>query len=58
MFWADGSKTVVKCQEGDEFSKEVGLAMAFIKKLSGNKGNYYNKLRKAIKNAEVQNKND
>ena len=26
VIWADGSKTVVKCQEGDVFDKEKGLA--------------------------------
>ena len=52
VFWADGSKTVVRCQKGDVFSKEVGLAMAYMKKISGNKGNYYNKFKKAIKNSE------
>ena len=40
VFWNDGTKTVVKCQEGDEFSKEIGLAMAICKKHYGNKGNY------------------
>lgn len=33
-------KTVVKCQEGDEFDPEKGLAMAIVKKAYGNKGNY------------------
>ena len=34
VFWNDGSKTVVKCQEGDIFDPEKGLAMAIsMKKL-------------------------
>lgn len=41
VFWSDGTKTVVKCQEGDIFDKEKGLAMAISKKSFGNKGNYY-----------------
>ena len=40
MLWDDGTKTVVKCQKGDEYSKELGLAMAISKKFLGNKGNY------------------
>lgn len=42
VFWADGTKTVVKCQPGDKWSKEVGLAMAIVKKTYGNSGNYNN----------------
>lgn len=40
VYWTDGTKTVVKCQEGDEYRKETGLAMAIAKKHLGNKGNY------------------
>ena len=46
VFWEDGTKTVVKCQDGDEFDPEKGLAMAIVKKAYGNKGNYCNKLKK------------
>lgn len=44
VFWADGTKTVVKCQrqDGDTYSKETGLAMAIVKKACGNKSNYNN----------------
>ena len=41
VFWSDDTKTVVKCQEGDIFDKEKGLAMAISKKFFGNKGSYY-----------------
>ncbi len=41
VFWLDGSKTVVKAQNGEPFDKEKGLAMAICKKLSGNRGAYY-----------------
>ena len=40
VFWADGTKTVVKCQDGDDYSEEVGLAMCIIKKVFGNKSKY------------------
>ena len=46
VFWDDGTKTVVKCQDGDEFDPEKGLAMAIAKKAYGNKGSYCNKLKK------------
>lgn len=46
VFWADGTKTVVKCQDGDQYDNEVGLAMAIAKKALGNKGNYCNVFKK------------
>ena len=49
VYWNDGTKTVVKCQEGDIFDKEKGLAMAIIKKICGNKGSYNKVFDKWIK---------
>ena len=40
VFWEDGSKTVVECQDGDIYDPEKGLAMAISKKALGNQGNY------------------
>lgn len=40
IFWKDGTKTVVKCQQGELFDAEKGLAMAYIKRLLGNTGAY------------------
>ena len=40
VLWSDGTKTVVKCQEGDVYDPEKGLAMAISKKALGNKGNF------------------
>ena len=34
VFWSDGTKTVAKCDEKDIYSKEAGLAICCIKKLS------------------------
>ena len=42
VFWSDGTKTVVKTRGGEKYDKEKGLAMAIIKKITGNVGNYYN----------------
>lgn len=36
ILWKDGTKTIVKVQEGDKFSKECGFAMAVCKKVFGN----------------------
>ena len=52
VFWEDGTKTVVKCQDGDEFDPEKGLAMAIVKKAYGNKGGYCNKLKKWLPKKE------
>lgn len=45
VFWNDDTKTIVKAND-DAFDPEKGLAMAITKKFLGNKGNYYNELRK------------
>lgn len=42
VFWDDNTKTVVKTQGGEKYDKEKGLAMAIIKKITGNTGSYYN----------------
>ena len=41
VFWSDNTKTVVKARGGEKYDKEKGLAMAIVKKISGNAGNYY-----------------
>lgn len=48
IFWLDGSKTVVKCQPGDTFSKELGLAMAICKKVYDNKASYNDVFKKWV----------
>ena len=35
VYWMDGTKTVVKCMEGEEFDYEKGLAMAVCKRIYG-----------------------
>lgn len=52
VFWEDRTKTVVKCQDGDKFDTEKGLAMAIVKKVYGNKGGYCNKLKKWLPKEE------
>ena len=54
VFWDDGTKTVVKCQPGDSFDPEKGLAMAITKKAYGNKGSYCNQLKKWLPKSKKQ----
>ena len=53
VFWVDGTKTVVKAQDGDIFDPEKGLAMAISKKALGNEGNYCNELKKWLPKEET-----
>ena len=52
VLWTDNTKTIVKA-DNEVFDPEKGIAMAFTKKVLGNKGNYFNVIRKAMNNAEV-----
>lgn len=52
VFWSDGSKTVVKCGEGDTFDPEKGLAMAISKKFFDNKGYYCDVFKKWLPKKE------
>lgn len=45
VYWADGTKTVVKCGPHDTFDPEKGLAMAIAKKHFGN-GNKFHEVFK------------
>lgn len=53
VFWEDGTKTVVKC-ENEKYDPEKGLAMAISKKVLGNKGNYYETFKKILPKNDVQ----
>lgn len=54
VFWYDGTKTVVKCQDGDVYSPEVGIAMCYMKKALGNKSNFNNTFKKHISIVEKE----
>ena len=45
--WSDNTKTIVKAID-EPFDEEKGLAMAIAKKALGNRGNYYNHIKKWI----------
>ena len=56
VFWADGTKTVVKCGENDIYDPEKGLAMAVAKKYLGtNKShsNYMDEFKKWLPKEEM-----
>ena len=57
VFWEDGTKTVVKCKN-EKFDPEKGLAMAFSKKMLGNKGNYYEVFKKWLPKEEKNESTD
>ncbi len=48
VLWKDGTKTVVKTQDGEKYDKEKGLAMCYTKKILGNRGRYYDELKKYL----------
>lgn len=52
VLWQDGTKTIVRCQDGESFDEEKGLAMAISKKALGNKGNYYDEFKKWLPDTE------
>lgn len=48
VFWKSGGKTVVKCNEPDEYDKAKGVALCYMKKALMNSSGEFNKqLRKA-----------
>lgn len=52
VFWDDGTKTVVKCTDGDSYSYDVGIAMATLKKIFGeNYSTYKHAVSDAISDA-------
>ena len=58
ILWKDGTKTTVKCSDEDVWDDDVGIAMCYLKKMLGNKGNFNNIFRQAMKVAEVQTKKE
>ena len=46
VMWKDGGKTIVRCQNGEKFDYEKGLAMAIAKHYMGGDTPYYNEVFK------------
>lgn len=65
VFWEDGTKTIVKVMEGDEFDPHTGLAQAISKKALGDDyrkefkkwTNRYYKKKAEVENMEKENAN-
>lgn len=54
VIWVDGTKTKIKCQDGDIYDPEKGLALAISKKALGNKGSWYEVFKKFISPADLE----
>lgn len=46
VYWNDGTKTVVKCDQRDSYDKEAGLAMCFMKKMCGSSRSFNDTLKR------------
>lgn len=46
--WIDGTKTKVKCQDGEDFDAEKGIALCFMKRAFHNRGCYNDVFKKYI----------
>lgn len=51
VYWADGDKTVVRC-DNDVFSEEFGFAMACMRKIYGTRANFKAMLKNAYRPQE------
>lgn len=60
VIWNDGTKTVVKCHEGDTYNEQTGLLMCIAKKHFGNTGKFNDVLHKwvPVKAAEPDKKSN
>ena len=47
--WKDGTKTLIRCQEGDIFDKEKAIALCYMKKALGNRGSFNETIKKWTK---------
>lgn len=46
--WIDGTRTKVKCQDGEDFDAEKGIALCFMKRAFHNRGCYNDVFKKYI----------
>ena len=53
IFWKDKTKTVVRADD-EPYDMEKGFAMAIIKKIMGNKGNYFDLFKRWIPYGDAQ----
>ena len=48
IIWNDGSKSVVKAQNGEPYDREKGFVMAYLKKLLGNDNTFNKEIHKWV----------
>lgn len=53
VMWSDGTKTVVKCHEGDVYDEETGFLLCCAKKLFGNTGKYNDVLAEHVQGGSL-----
>ena len=58
VFWEDGDKTVVKCDERDAYDAKYGLILCWMKKLLGGKSRALNDALHVIQDAVREQKTD
>lgn len=46
--WKDGTRTIVKCQDGDTFDAEKAIALCFVKRAFKNRGCYNDWIREVM----------
>ena len=44
VFWSDGTKTIIKCADTEDFDPEKGLALAFMKRALNNDQHFFSTL--------------
>ena len=54
VFWSDGSKTVVKCGEGDLFNRMTGFLIAYYQKTTESSKSEFSKLYDKLNTEEVK----
>lgn len=53
VLWADGTKTVVKCDPEDEYDQMTGVALCYMKKALGNTSRELNKALRQAKGVKA-----
>lgn len=54
VIWKDGTKTVVKCYEGDTYDALKGVALCYMKKVCGSK--FHKIMKESLKEIEEETK--
>lgn len=58
VFWEDGTKTIVKCQKGEKFDPEKGLAIAISKRCLGNSYCWHKRFMRWLPKTKSDNKKE